>query len=168
MTYETLNEQNFLTSSRGSLDIQSIPDASFSFTAFAIPGITTATTRQPTPFIDIPILGDKLQYEPLTLDFAVRSDLKNWLAIHDWLVSNTYPESFKDRRPPPSEYSDGTIVLYSAHGRPAITINFHNLVPTSLTEVRFNTTDNDTTIITASATFEYQNYTIDIPKKPED
>lgn len=165
--YKTISDQNFVTTSRGVLTIEMLREESYTFMSFPIPGISTSSPRQATPFTDIPHSGDKLIYEPLTVEFIVKSDLSNWLGIYNWLVANTYPTDFADMDKFPSEMSDANVIIYSAHNNPQINVNFKNLVPTSLSEVRFNTGDNDTTFITASATFDYQSYDIEvIPKRP--
>lgn len=94
------------------------------------------------------------------MEFTILSDLSNWIAIHDWLVANTFPDSFDDRRKVKDEYSDATLMIYSAHNNPICAFEYHNLTPTSLSEIRFNTTDSDVVLITASATFDYQDYKI--------
>ena len=48
-----------------------------------------------TPLKDIPLLGDKLTYEDLTITFIVDENLENYIEMHTWLTAIGFP---KDRK----------------------------------------------------------------------
>ena len=60
----------------------------------SIPGITSSSIVQTTPFADVPIEGDHLVFEDLSLDFIVDEDLKNYIEIFDWLKAIGFPDNF--------------------------------------------------------------------------
>ena len=63
----------------------------------SIPGITSSSIVQTTPFADVPIEGDHLVFEDLSLDFIVDEDLKNYIEIFDWLKAIGFPDNFEQR-----------------------------------------------------------------------
>ena len=48
-----------------------------------IPGISLANTIQATPFSNIPIEGDVLEYEDLSIAFIVDEDMTNYQQIYN-------------------------------------------------------------------------------------
>ena len=44
-----------------------------------VPGISSQNTVQATPFIDLPIPGDKMLYDQLDIEFLVDEELSSWL-----------------------------------------------------------------------------------------
>ena len=75
--------------------INQLPKVEFFTTACNIPGITLGETSMGTPFKDIPIIGDKLTYEQLTISFIVDEFLENYRELHEWLTGIGFP---KDRK----------------------------------------------------------------------
>jgi hypothetical protein len=41
----------------------------------------------------IPVPGDQIQFEDLTLQFLVDENMENYLEIHNWIYSLGYPKS---------------------------------------------------------------------------
>lgn len=152
--------QNYTTTTSTSFSIPDLTDLSFTVTSWNIPGVTTGSPRQPTMFTDIPLRGDKLVYEPLVVEFIVTEDLANWLSVHDWLVGITAPfkaSQFANKR---IEYADGTVTIYSSHNNKLKAVSFKNMVPVSLSELQFVTTDTETTYLKATATFMFERFVI--------
>ena len=58
-------------------NIIQLPKVEFFTTEVNLPGITLADAIFPTPFKQIPMMGDKLDYEPLTITFLVDEYLDN-------------------------------------------------------------------------------------------
>ena len=52
-----------------------LPKVEYFCTAANIPGITLGTANQPTPLKDLPIPGDKLEYDNLSITFLVDEGL---------------------------------------------------------------------------------------------
>ena len=66
--------------------IHQLPKVEFFGTAVNLPGISLGSIQQPTPFKNIPIMGDKLEYENLTLTFIVDEYLENYISLHNWMT----------------------------------------------------------------------------------
>ena len=59
-----------------------LPKVEYFCTAANIPGITLGTANQDTPFKDIPIPGDKADYDTLNISFLVDENLEIYREIH--------------------------------------------------------------------------------------
>ena len=69
-----------------------LPKVEYFATAANIPGITLGQANQPTPLKDIPIPGDKLEYDNLNITFLVDENLENYREIHGWLTGLGFPK----------------------------------------------------------------------------
>ncbi len=157
-----INNLDYLTNTRATLQIHGLDDVSFCATEWNLPGISLPNTFQPTPFRDIPIYGDKLEWQSLTVDFIVTSRLENWNAIFQWMVGLSKPTEFPEFCNKKFETTDATLHLYTGKQNKFGEVVFTNLVPTSLSGLMFSSRDNNITEILSSATFEYQHYKINL------
>jgi len=137
-----------------------------------LPGIQSDQEIQSTPFVNLPLPGNKLTYNPLTLSFLVDEELKSWLAIHSWLTGLTNPQNFdqyknlkyqsqfsllKGKDP---QYADAELLTLSASNIPKIKITFIDIFPISLSGIDFDIKLSSENVIIANATFLYKYYTI--------
>ena len=73
--------------------IAQLPKVEFFTTAANLPGITMVDSIFPTPFKDIPVMGEKLTYENLEITFIVDEFLENYKELHNWMVGIAFPKS---------------------------------------------------------------------------
>jgi len=66
--------------------------------AATVPGINLGETTLQSRFKDIPMLGDVLTYEDLTITFIVDEYLENYLQLHEWLTGIGFPKNTKQFR----------------------------------------------------------------------
>ena len=81
--------------------INQLPKVEYFTTEANIPGITLSEGTYATPLKDIPILGDKLTYDDLTITFIVDENLENYIEMHTWLTGIGFPKDrsqFRDFR----------------------------------------------------------------------
>lgn len=156
----TLTNQNYFTGTRAVLTIPELDDFSITVTDFSVPGISTTSPLLPTPYTDMPLRGDTLVYEDLSLEFIVTEKLENWLKIHDWLVGITQPHDFTQFANKKHEYLDGDVILYTSHNNVMMTISFTNLVPVRLSEIRLTSEDQETMYPRGTVIFRYESYKI--------
>ena len=62
--------------------VHQLPKVEFFTVTANLPGISAGTATQATPFKDIPIMGEKLEYENLSISFIVDEYLENLSLIH--------------------------------------------------------------------------------------
>ena len=165
-----------------------LPKVEYFCTAVNVPGITLGgTMSQPSPLKDIPIPGEKLTYEPLSMTFLVDENLENFQEIHGWLVGLGFPRdhsefrdlvsSGNDRFPAKNQsisneigkvkygspnvggtYSDATLTILSSKNNSELEVRFKNMFPTGLTGLQYNQQAADVDYLTATVSFEYEIY----------
>ena len=165
-----------------------LPKVEYFATAANIPGISLGTAEQPTPLKDIPIPGDKLNYDNLNLSFLVDENLENYREIHGWLTGVGFPKNYEqfqtlqgastDRFPSTQNtgtskeigeikkatqddgglYSDATLMILTSKNNANLEVRFRNIYPTSLSGLDYNQQAADVDYLTATVTFEYAIY----------
>ena len=75
--------------------INQLPKVEYFTTEANIPGITLGEVDFKTRFKAIPLMGDVLTYEDLTITFIVDENLENYIEMHTWLTGIGFPEDRK-------------------------------------------------------------------------
>lgn len=151
-----------------------LPHVQFFAQMVTIPGVSMNEIMSPTPFVDMPVPGDKLLYDILTITFIVDEEMRSWQEIHKWLRGMTFPTNFSEyrglkninrptlenpnKRP---QYSDCMVTVLSSSNTPLIRFKYYDVFPTSLSTITLNTSDSPDTVITADVTFRYTYFDIE-------
>ncbi len=72
-----------------------LPKVEFFVTTANLPGISLGVAEQITPLKDIPLPGDRLQYDTLNIQFLVDENLENYREIHGWLTGVGFPKDYE-------------------------------------------------------------------------
>ena len=165
-----ITNRNFLSPAAFLFNITKVPKVSFFCSSASIPEILFPTNIQPSYLKDIDVPGDKLEYNDLIIRFLVDEDLKNYMAIHNWMTGIGYPESLGDfktettaddgSRDMNQQFSDGSLSILNSQFRTNAIVKFKDLFPTSLTSLEFDTSVTDIQYFTAQANFKYLVYNI--------
>ena len=89
--------------------INQLPLVEYFTTACNVPGLSVPNTEFGTPFTNVPIVGEKAEFEDFSLTFIVDEYLENYLSMYNWITGLGFPESrqqFIDFRDTTSETSD--------------------------------------------------------------
>ena len=81
--------------------INQLPKVEYFITAANVPSIANSNAIFPTPYKEIPVQGDQLTYDNLTIAFLVDEYLENYNSILDWLAGVGFPQDrsqFRDFR----------------------------------------------------------------------
>ena len=165
--------------------INQLPKVQFFTTAANIPDISLGEVVIPTPFKQIPILGDQLTFGNLDVSFIVDEYLENYISIHDWLLGIGFPKnrtqfsSFRSASsnnptaaktvstdtvgtasPDRGMYSDATLSILSNKNNPIVEVRFADIFPVALTGLSFSQDATDVTYQTAQIVFKYKLYEI--------
>ena len=158
------------------------PKVDFLCQSANIPQISMGTAIQPTYLKDIPVPGDKVLYDDLTVSFLVDEKMENYLSIYKWMTGLGYPESLgqydqlrkddirtdasisDDGDPLYFQYSDATLQVLNSNYKPSVLINFKDAFPIALSTLDFDVTTRDYSFFTASVTFKYTIFDITDPK----
>jgi len=105
------------------------------------------------------------------VSFLVDEDMKNWIEVFEWMKSIGLMIDSKDTlnyktpgRPSgqfEDYFSDAYLAITNSSYKPKIQVRIHEMFPTSLTGIQFNTTNSDNEPVIATATFAYTYYTIE-------
>ena len=181
-------KQDYADPTKFKFSIVKLPKVEYFCTQVNLPGISISDNySQPTPFRDIPLPGEKLSYEPLSVTFIVDENLENYQEIHGWLRGIGFPgghEEFKnlldggsDRFPTSKSsklgdagrvkfnapdtggiFSDATLNILTSKNNPVTEVRFNDCFPISLSGLAYNQQATDTDYLTATVTFNYKLY----------
>ena len=165
--------------------IHQLPKVEFFTVSASIPSIGLGVVTVETPFKDIPVMGDKLTFENLSITFIVDEYLENYISLHNWMRGIGFPTDRKEFRtfrdvtsntpaggkapsvdlvgaavPDKAMYSDAYLMVLSNKNNPIVEIDFHNIFPVSLGALEFTQTATDVEYMTVSADFAYEIYEI--------
>ena len=165
--------------------IHQLPKVEFFTVSANVPGISAGVVTRATPFKDIPLVGEKLTYENLSITFQIDEYLENYISLHNWMKGIGFPtdrqefRTFRDvtsntpasGKTPPTDlvgkavpdralYSDAYLMILSNKNNPIVEVNFQNIFPVSLSALEFTQTVSDVEFMTATAEFAYQIYEI--------
>ena len=167
--------------------LNQIPKVQFFVQAANIPGISLGEAVIPTPYKDIPYVGDKVTYENLTIQFIVDEHLENYIEMHNWMIGIGFPKSrqqFTNFRSTTSNtsnaagraqtdigkvgkpvaerplYSDATLSVLSNKNNPLVECRFSDCFPVSLSGLDYTQQVGDVEYLTASVDFRYKLYEI--------
>ena len=173
--------RNYMSPLGFKLVITKTPKVDFLCQSANIPQISMGTAIQPSYLKDIPVPGDKVLYDDLTVRFLVDEKMENYLAIYNWITGLGYPENAgqfqqlkkddirtnasisDDGDPRYFEFSDATLQILSSNYRPSILINFKDTFPVALSTLEFDVSQRDYSFFTASVTFKYTIFSITDP-----
>ena len=171
--------------------IHQLPKVEFFAVAATIPAIALSDVVIPTPFKSIPMMGDQLTFDNLSISFIVDEYLENYLSIHEWLTAIGFPKNRKQfsefktnisntpigarssaststdigdvkaASPNNALFSDATLTILSNKNNPIVNVFFRDLYPVAMTALDYNQAATDVEYLTASIDFAYQIYEIE-------
>ena len=142
-----------------------LPAVQYFCQRISLPTIVLGETNEPSPFLNLPLEGDTLTFEAMSLSFIVDEDLQNYISIYEWLTALGFPREFGQfaalKEPEEasrllSKYSDLTIVLHTNKSNPNYRIKFTDCFPTSLSSIQFDATPTGMDPIVVDATFNFR------------
>jgi hypothetical protein len=165
-----------------------IPKVEYFCTQVNLPGVSLSDNySQPTPFRDIPLPGEKLSYDRLSMTFMVDENLENYQEIHGWLRGLGFPGGYSefktlldagtDRFPTSKNdvlgdagrtkfkapgqggtFSDATLSILTSKNTNIVEVRFRDVFPISLSGLQYTQQAGDTDYLTATVTFDYKLY----------
>ena len=171
--------------------IHQLPKVEFFTTTATVPAITLSDVVIPTPFKSIPMQGDQLTFDNLTINFIVDEFLENYLSLHEWMTGIGFPKNRKQfsefrtnvsntpsaarsssstssdigdvqqASPNNALFSDATLTILSNKNNPIVNVLFRDLYPVALSALEYDQGATDVEYLTASVDFAYQIYEIE-------
>jgi hypothetical protein len=129
-----------------------------------LPGLSVPEQPQPTIFgTTIPVPTTSVQFEQLTVEFLVDSDLSNWKSIYSWIRDIT---NIQDAESYNLAYKywhhTASLILHPTLNcdtpNPVLTVKFLNIVPVRLTGLVFQADVADAPVLKSTCIFKYSHY----------
>ena len=165
-----IQNRNFLAPVGFKFTLAKYPKVDFFSNSARIPELSLGTAVQPSYLKDIDIPGEKLTFGDLTIRFLVDENMKNYMAVHNWLKGIGFPETpqqFADQttnsdgvRDEKEVFSDGSLHILNSNFQDVAIVKFSDLFPVALTSLEFDATETDINYFTAEVSMRYTVYNI--------
>lgn len=157
---------NYLSPLNFKFFIRKSPNLDFFAQKVTVPGFNLPSALEPDPFTVIPFAGDHLDFEPLSVIFKVDEAMANYMEIFTWMTQEGFDTSYdqyaalanNDTQTPASALgtkSDISIFILDSQKNPLTECVVHDAFPISLSQLQFDSTQDDVRFITAEAKFKY-------------
>ena len=164
----TPTNKSFLSPLGFDFSIKKLPTTNFFVTRATIPGFTLGIAAAPTPFVKLPIPGDKIEFNDLQVTFKIDEDMKNYLEVFNWIMGLGFPDRYeqyaalkrKGKGTGDGIYSDASLTILTSAMNPNMEFTFRNVFPYSLTDVDFTTSIADVEYLEATVGFRYELFTV--------
>ena len=171
---------NYLRPNAFRFVIKDLPNIAYTCQSANLPSVQLGFAVQPTPFVDVPVIGDKLNYAEFTIRFLIAEDMSNYLELFEWLVALGFPNNYNqypsfvgarlNRFPffktatnntEAIAYSDATLTILDSSNNPKTNIFFKRIFPVSVEALDFDITSSDVPYFVGVASFKYTTFEIE-------
>ena len=172
---------NYLRPNAFRFSIKNLPSVAFTCQSANLPSLSLGFTSQPTPFLDIPHVGDKNVFGDFTIRFLITEDMSNYIELYEWLVALGFPTDYNQYRnftgdrlnrfpfvknatggPIAVAYSDATLTILDSNNVPKTNIHFKDAFPTSVEALDFDITSTAVEYFVGIASFKYKQFEIEV------
>lgn len=115
-----------------------------------------------TPYSDIKLSGDKLEFDYLQFTFLLDEDLKVWEESYNWLCGVTYPQNDTQyaNQAKNGIYHDAIVEFNTNNNLENIRFQFKNCSPISLSGMSMTFTGNANQPLTCEMVLAYDNFVV--------
>ena len=157
---------SFLSPIGFKFQLNNFPEVNYFVQSASLPGISISAIDVPTALKTIAIAGDEVNFEELSIKFIVDENMKNWLAIYDWIIGLGFPtkegmEKYKKLSEDSALNADATLTVLTSNMNPQINFRFRECFPLSLSSIAFDSGGTDIDYVTADVSFRYDVYTVE-------
>ena len=171
---------NYLRPNAFRFVIKDLPNVAYTCQSANLPALQLGFAQQPTPFVDVPAIGDKLNYAEFSIRFIIAEDMSNYIELFEWLVALGFPNNYNqypsfvgnrlNRFPffktatnntEAIAYSDATLTILDSSNNPKTNIFFKRIFPVSLEALDFDITSSSVEFFVGVASFKYTTFEIE-------
>lgn len=157
-----MTQQNFLNPNGFNFNLKRLPDVRYFVQGASMPGVDISAIPRPTPFRNLNIPGNNMEYGDISLTVKADAHLLSYRQTFDWMTGLAFPDSYDQYKSLSQDQygitSDASLIILDNRSNPVISVNFKDVYPTSLSEVEFSTTESDLTAPTFTITFKHNGY----------
>jgi hypothetical protein len=177
----TTSVVNYLRPNAFRFTLKNLPSVAFTCQSANLPSLTLGFASQPTPFIDIPHVGDKNVFGDFTIRFLITENMSNYIELYEWLVALGFPTDYNQYRnftgdrlnrfpfvrdsrgaPIAVAYSDATLTILDSNNVPKTNIHFKDAFPVSVEALDFDITSSSVDYFVGIASFKYKLFDIEV------
>ena len=154
---------NYLSPVETRFTIKRLPNVSFFTQSVSLPGLSIGETNIPTPFKNIHLHGDKLEYDMLNIQVAMDENMNSFIEVKNWIVGLSKPNNFEqyaNLSAGDGLYSDASLIILNSSKNPNIEVSFKDLFPMNLGEIAFDTRETDVPVPVCTMSFRFSEYDI--------
>jgi len=171
---------NYLRPNAFRFTVKELSGVAYTCQSANLPALSLGFAQQPSPFLDIPIIGDKNSFGDFTIRFLISEDMNNYLQLYEWLVALGFPNDYNQYRnfsgerlnrfpfvkdaygvPTSIAYSDGTLTILDSNNIPKTNIRFRDMFPISVEALDFDITSSTVEYFVGIASFKYKSFDIE-------
>lgn len=182
MSVTDVSNRNFQSPLNFEFRVDRLTDFNFFVQKINIPGLTIGSANMGTPLVNLPMLGDHMNFGELSVEFKLDEGMRNWFEIFSWMQGIAFPErqeqygalvkgQTKDLdgkmrtaltpRAAGDMYGQGVLTINSSANNGLVAITFVDLHPVSLSESVFDTTNTEVAYVSSTVGFKYDYYTVE-------
>ena len=159
---------NYLSNISFRLTMEDSPNITWFCQAAQVPGVSIESIDVFNPHATLPIGGNKVSFEELSVRFIVDEHMKNWVEIYDRIIAMGLAEGHekfkklqeKGMHPRGGAFSTIVLTILTSGMNPQMEFHFYDAFPISISALDFDSANADLEYFTATASFRYQNYEI--------
>ena len=171
---------NYLRPNAFRFSIKDLPNVAYSCQSANLPSLNLGFAVQPTPFLDIPRVGDKNTFGDFTIRFLISENMSNYLELFEWLIALGFPNNYNQYKSFTGDrlsrfpfykngrgdteslaLSDGTLTILDSNNVPKTNIILKDLFPVSVEALDFDVTSSAVDYFVGIASFKYTSFTIE-------
>lgn len=171
---------NYLRPNAFRFSIKDLPNVAYTCQSANLPAMQLGFATQPNPFLDLPIVGDKLNYGDFTIRFLISEDMSNYIELFEWLIALGFPNNYTQYKSFTGErlsrfpffktargesdalaYSDGTLTILDSNNVPKTNIILKDIFPVSVEALDFDVTSSSVEYFVGVASFKYKQFEIE-------
>ena len=160
--------------------IQDLPNIAYTCQSANLPALQLGFAIQPTPFVDRPVIGDKLNYGEFNIRFLISEDMRNYIELFEWLVALGFPNDYNqygtfvgdrlnrfpffkksDGTTEALAYSDAILTILDSNNNPKTNIKFKQLFPVAVEALDFDITSTSVEYFVGIGSFKYTTFEIE-------
>jgi len=171
---------NYLRPNAFRFVVKDLPAVAYTCQSANLPQLALGSAIQPTPFVDVPVFGDKLNYGEFTIRFLIAEDMSNYLELLEWMIALGFPNNYNDYGAFVGErlnrfpfvtvdgkkstgaiaYSDATLTILDSNNLPKTEILFKGTFPISVEALDFDITSSSVEYFVGVASFKYTTFEV--------
>ena len=166
---KTPDNLNYLSNISFRLTMEDAPNLTWFCQAVNVPGVSIEGIDVFNPYATLPVAGNKVSFEELSVRFIVDEHLKNWTEIYDRIIAMGLSEGHEKYRllrdsntlhPRGGGYSTIVLTVLTSGMNPQMEFHFYEAFPITLSALDFDSSAADVEYFQATASFRYQNYEV--------